>query len=225
MDRWSERGLGLLRVIYQVLAVVPSGRLSLCLNTSVFLSFRVLPLCKELWSSPIIRRNDGEPNILNDGNRSASHSPHGLVSKSVHHFVNIEEKRDQESPPKVKPFVNLSGQSIQPTKEPMFLYESNVDRWSHLLNNLSTGDPTSQSREIITGRNIKEGKSSRSASMFENLLADYDALAETHSECSETVQKLMDARLDLEHNTKLYTDAMNRDKTVKEEHAGCGQRI
>ncbi|GJR39388.1 retrovirus-related pol polyprotein from transposon TNT 1-94 [Tanacetum coccineum] len=132
-------------------------------------------------------------------------------------------------------------QLIHPTMEPVFLYETNADRSSHPLNNLSTGDPTSQPREIITGQNIKEGESSLSASVyvpskgamaqtdmlerFENLLADYDALAETHSECSETVRKLVDARLDLEHNAKLYTDAMNRYKTVKEEHAGCGQRI
>ncbi|GKG01460.1 hypothetical protein Tco_0306165, partial [Tanacetum coccineum] len=27
------------------------------------------------------------------------------------------------------------------------------------------------------------------------------------------------------HNAKLYTDAMNRYKTVKEKHTGCGQRI
>ncbi|GJV21362.1 hypothetical protein Tco_1370382 [Tanacetum coccineum] len=60
---------------------------------------------------------------------------------------------------------------------------------------------------------------------FENLFADYDALAKTHSECSEAVRKLVDARLDLEHNGKLYTDAMSRYKTVKDEHAGCVERI
>ncbi|GKG06558.1 hypothetical protein Tco_0329527, partial [Tanacetum coccineum] len=100
---------------------------------------------------PIYSGNDGEPNILNDGNRSASHSPRGSVSESVHHFVYIEEKRDQESPPHVKPFINLSGQPIHPTKEPVFLYETNADRLSHPLNNLSTSDPTFQPREIIIG--------------------------------------------------------------------------
>ncbi|GKD12152.1 hypothetical protein Tco_1196559 [Tanacetum coccineum] len=107
-----------------------------------------------------------KPNILNDGNRSASHSPHGSVSESVHHFVNIEEKRDQESPPHVKPFVNLSRQPIHPTKEPVFLYETNADRSSHPLKNLSTGDPASQPREILTGQNIEEGESSQSDSVY-----------------------------------------------------------
>ncbi|GJV30776.1 hypothetical protein Tco_1391176 [Tanacetum coccineum] len=60
---------------------------------------------------------------------------------------------------------------------------------------------------------------------FENILADYDNLAEAHAECSEMVQKLVTTRQDLEHNVRLYTDAINRLKTVREEHAGCGQRI
>ncbi|GJR69423.1 hypothetical protein Tco_0015488 [Tanacetum coccineum] len=140
--------------------------------------------------------NDGEPNVSNGDNFLASHSPHG---------------------------------------------STNADKSSHHLNNLSTSDPVPQPREILTGQNIEEGESSRSASVyilskgdmaqtdmlerFENLLADYDALAETRSECLETVQKLVDSRLDLEHNAKLYTDAMSHYKTVKEEHAGCEQRI
>ncbi|GJW49527.1 hypothetical protein Tco_0090878 [Tanacetum coccineum] len=172
--------------------------------------------------------NDGEPNILNDGNRSASHSPHGSVSESVHHFVNIEEKRDQESPPHVEPFVNLSGQPIHPTKEPVFLSKTNADRSSHPLKNLSTGDPASQPREILTGRNIEEvmprtngapGSSGRSGGVqcFNQRGGAPKGL--------EAVRKLVDARLDLEHNDKLYTDAMSHYKTVKEEHAGCVQRI
>ncbi|GJZ18076.1 hypothetical protein Tco_0554199, partial [Tanacetum coccineum] len=59
---------------------------------------------------------------------------------------------------------------------------------------------------------------------FENLLAEYDTLADTHVECSETVRKLVTARQDLEHNANVYTDAINRYKSMKEEHAGCGQK-
>ncbi|GKG47764.1 hypothetical protein Tco_0507249, partial [Tanacetum coccineum] len=51
---------------------------------------------------------------------------------------------------------------------------------------------------------------------FENLLADYDSLAETHAECSKMVRKLVDARVDLEHNAKLYMDAVNHLRAVKE---------
>ncbi|GKE95900.1 hypothetical protein Tco_1580755 [Tanacetum coccineum] len=60
---------------------------------------------------------------------------------------------------------------------------------------------------------------------FENLQNDYDALAETHAECSVTVQKLVTARLDLEHNARLYTNVVNRYKALKEEHDGCDQRV
>ncbi|GJS21643.1 hypothetical protein Tco_0394853 [Tanacetum coccineum] len=87
-------------------------------------------------------------------------------------------------------------------------------------NHLSSGAPTSRPRQILTGRNIKEGESSRGAS---NLLADYDTLADTHAECSKIVRKYVTARVDLEHNSKLDTDAINRYKVVKEEHSGCGK--
>ncbi|GKB12632.1 hypothetical protein Tco_0846555 [Tanacetum coccineum] len=60
---------------------------------------------------------------------------------------------------------------------------------------------------------------------FENLLAEYDTLADTHVECSETVRKLVTARQDLEHNANLYTDAINRYRSMKEEHAGYGHKV
>nr|GEW48404.1 hypothetical protein [Tanacetum cinerariifolium] len=82
----------------------------------------------------------------------------------------------------------------------------------------STSAPASRLRQVLTGRNIEEER-------FENLLADYDTIANTHVECSKTVQKLVTAHEDLEHNAKLYTDAINRYRAVKEEHAGCGQKV
>nr|GFC72867.1 hypothetical protein [Tanacetum cinerariifolium] len=60
---------------------------------------------------------------------------------------------------------------------------------------------------------------------FDNLLTDYDNLAEAHVECPKTVRKLVTACQDLEHTARLYTDAINRLRTVREEHARCRQRI
>nr|GEV45814.1 hypothetical protein [Tanacetum cinerariifolium] len=60
---------------------------------------------------------------------------------------------------------------------------------------------------------------------FENLLADYDTLADTHTECSKIVWKLVTARHDLKHNARFYTNAINRFKDLKEEHAGCGEKV
>nr|GEY29394.1 hypothetical protein [Tanacetum cinerariifolium] len=60
---------------------------------------------------------------------------------------------------------------------------------------------------------------------FKNLQDDYDMLIETHAECSETVQKLVTARVNLEHNAKLYNDKTNRYKMVKEDHDGCDNRL
>nr|GEW66050.1 transposase (putative), gypsy type [Tanacetum cinerariifolium] len=56
---------------------------------------------------------------------------------------------------------------------------------------------------------------------FERIQADFDQLAETHSECGETVGKLVQARLDLAHISHLYTTLSDRYKAVKSEHEGC----
>nr|GEW65215.1 hypothetical protein [Tanacetum cinerariifolium] len=136
--------------------------------------------------------DDGEPTALVNENRSASHSPLGSVSESVHNFTNAS----------------------------VFTPDTNADGSSHPLN----------------CRNIEEGESSHGASVramaltdilerFENLLADYDTVADTHAECLEMVWKLVTAREDLEHNAKLYTDGINHYRAVKEEHAGCGQKV
>ncbi|GJS68118.1 hypothetical protein Tco_0682683 [Tanacetum coccineum] len=60
---------------------------------------------------------------------------------------------------------------------------------------------------------------------FEHLQANFDKLAKTHSECEETVGKLVQARLDLAHNSHLYTTLSDRYKTVKCEHEGCAGKL
>ncbi|GJZ98615.1 hypothetical protein Tco_0671068 [Tanacetum coccineum] len=139
------------------------------------------------------------PRDPNDEHHSPSPSPCGSVNESVHHFTNVEENQGvkenkgvERSPPRVEAFVNMSGIRIHPTKERRALF--------------------SLERRAMAQTDILE--------RFENLLADYDTLADTHAECSETVWKLVTAREDLEHNAKLYTDAINSYRVVKEEHAG-----
>ncbi|GJY13565.1 hypothetical protein Tco_0382874 [Tanacetum coccineum] len=152
-------------------------------------------------------------------------------------------------PPRIEPFVNLSGKPVHPEKKQTFLFETNADGSSHPLNredrNLSVGAPASEPRDIMTGRNVKEGESSRSAAIyrawfslargamdqtdilkrFENLQDDYNRLANAHAECLDTVWKLVTARQDLKHNARLYTDVINCYKELKEEHAGCEQIV
>ncbi|GKF98386.1 hypothetical protein Tco_0297169, partial [Tanacetum coccineum] len=60
---------------------------------------------------------------------------------------------------------------------------------------------------------------------FENLQADYDQLAETYSECGDTVQKLVQARLDLKHNANLYINMADRYKMMKSEHVSCAGKL
>ncbi|GJU91475.1 hypothetical protein Tco_1303898, partial [Tanacetum coccineum] len=60
---------------------------------------------------------------------------------------------------------------------------------------------------------------------FKNLQDDYTKLVETHKGCSDTVRKLVFARQDLEHNSRLYTDMSNRYKTLKEEHLSCEPKV
>ncbi|GJY27934.1 hypothetical protein Tco_0403701 [Tanacetum coccineum] len=60
---------------------------------------------------------------------------------------------------------------------------------------------------------------------FKHLQADFESLAETHSECGETVGKLVQARLDLAHSSHLYTTLSDRYKSVKSEHENCTKKL
>ncbi|GKD06927.1 hypothetical protein Tco_1186612, partial [Tanacetum coccineum] len=129
--------------------------------------------------------------------------------ESVHNFVNVDDGTRKDSLPHLEPFVNLSERPITAAKE----------------QDLPTGGPLPQTRETLTGRNVEEGKSSRSTTVyvpdwtdmlerFENLQDDYNRLVNAHAECLDIVQKLVTAHQDLEHNARLYTDAINHYKEI-----------
>ncbi|GJS70624.1 hypothetical protein Tco_0703465 [Tanacetum coccineum] len=86
---------------------------------------------------PLFLGEDGEHRTLNDEGLSVSHSPQGSSNESTHHFVNVEENKSKESPPRMEPFVNLSGQTIHPPKEQVFVSEANVGKSSHPLNTVN----------------------------------------------------------------------------------------
>nr|GEY42985.1 hypothetical protein [Tanacetum cinerariifolium]GEY43315.1 hypothetical protein [Tanacetum cinerariifolium]GEY46751.1 hypothetical protein [Tanacetum cinerariifolium] len=216
-------------------SMIPEGMWSLCLNISVSLSFLALPSCKEPRSLPIIwekkkpqaardvakkkesrnrgndeggsskttlanvENTDRESNASDGENRSASNSPCGSVSESVYNFVNGRNIKEGES---------SHGASLY------------VPRWVILQR--CRVDTLEWCREIMFSQrghgqtNILE--------RFENLLANCDTLVETHAECSKTIQKLVIARQDLEHNAKFYTDAINHFRDLKEEHAAVERK-
>ncbi|GKA46234.1 hypothetical protein Tco_0739117, partial [Tanacetum coccineum] len=60
---------------------------------------------------------------------------------------------------------------------------------------------------------------------FENLQADYDKLAKTHAGCEDIVRQLIDARAVSQQNSKLYLEMSERFKKVKNDHAGCTEKI
>nr|GEY10909.1 hypothetical protein [Tanacetum cinerariifolium] len=60
---------------------------------------------------------------------------------------------------------------------------------------------------------------------FENLQTDFKKLAESHAECGDLSGKLVQARLDLTHNTHLYTSLFDRYKALKNEHEGCAGKL
>ncbi|GJW99390.1 hypothetical protein Tco_0183304 [Tanacetum coccineum] len=60
---------------------------------------------------------------------------------------------------------------------------------------------------------------------FKNLQADYDKLAETHADCENTVRQLIDDREASQQNSRLYLEMSERFKKVKNDHAGCAEKI
>ncbi|GJW02714.1 hypothetical protein Tco_1561570 [Tanacetum coccineum] len=173
------------------------------------------------------------PRAPNDESRSPSPSPYDSDNESVHHFSNVEENQGVEenkgaegSPPRVKAFVNMFRIPIHPTKERV----GTSRRVSLIVGILSVQEESNAlTNNVALQRawfSLSRGAMAQTDILerFENLLADYDTLADTHAECSETVWKLVTARQDLDHNAKLYTDAINHYRDVKEEHVGCGQK-
>ncbi|GJV24540.1 hypothetical protein Tco_1377235 [Tanacetum coccineum] len=138
-------------------------------------------------------QNTEEQDAQEDEHHSAPHSPRKSTDECVHNFINVDDGKKKESPPRLEPFVNQSGRPITVEKE-----------------------------EMLTGRNVEEGESSHSAAIyvlewtiprrcrvdttkwgamaqtdmlerFENLLEDYNRLADSHAECSNTVRNLVTA--------------------------------
>nr|GEX11049.1 hypothetical protein [Tanacetum cinerariifolium] len=133
----------------------------------------------------------------------------------------------------MEPFVNLSGQPIHPLTKAVFVFEANIGGSSRSPNTLSAG------------RHVEDGESSWRASIYipswniplrcrvDTLewcrelmvhLAPPATQEESNALTNETVRKLVTARVDLEHHAKLYTNAINRFRAVKEDHAGCRQK-
>nr|GEX07415.1 hypothetical protein [Tanacetum cinerariifolium] len=53
---------------------------------------------------------------------------------------------------------------------------------------------------------------------FKNLQAEFGRLAESHAECGDMAEKLVQARLNLEHSSHLYTSSSDRYKAFKSNH-------
>ncbi|GJR36508.1 hypothetical protein Tco_1212192 [Tanacetum coccineum] len=95
---------------------------------------------------------------------------------------------------------------------------------------LSTGAPASRPRQILTGRIIEEGESSRGTSVYvPQWSIPLRCRVDTLEWCLELMRghgsdgyvgEYVTARVDLEYNSKLYIDAINRYRVVKEEHSG-----
>nr|GEV09759.1 hypothetical protein [Tanacetum cinerariifolium] len=60
---------------------------------------------------------------------------------------------------------------------------------------------------------------------FENLLADFEKLAESHTECGDMAGKLVQARLDLQQSSHLYTSLFDWYKAFKSNHEGCAEKL
>nr|GEW03781.1 RNA-directed DNA polymerase, eukaryota, reverse transcriptase zinc-binding domain protein [Tanacetum cinerariifolium] len=99
----------------------------------------------------------------------------------------------------------------------------------HLAHSAAQEESNALTNEVALQRdwfNVAQGDMAQTDMLerFENLLDDYDNLAEAHAECP-AVWKLVFARVDLEHNAKRYTNAIKHLRTVREEHAGLVGRL
>nr|GEV45790.1 hypothetical protein [Tanacetum cinerariifolium] len=104
--------------------------------------------------------NDETHNALEDEHHVSLHSPHESANEFVHNFVNIDDDKRKDSPPHLKPFVNLSRKPINADDERVFSFGSNAEASSQRLNR-----PYPSQYLPTSGQNVEEGKSSRSAAI------------------------------------------------------------
>ncbi|GJS69604.1 hypothetical protein Tco_0702445 [Tanacetum coccineum] len=138
----------------------------------------------------------------------------------MHNYVNIDEGNAKESPPRVEPFVNQSGKTLNADNMEVFLSFQSLALYS---------THRTPSREETLSNPIEIPRAQEESNALPNPIAlekawfnvDRGAMDQTNI----LERKLVTARQDLEHNAKLYTDMANHYKGLKEEHAGCSEKF
>ncbi|GKF69298.1 hypothetical protein Tco_0202355, partial [Tanacetum coccineum] len=119
-------------------------------------------------------QNTEEQDAQEDEHHSAPHSPRKSTDECVRNFINVDDGKKKESPHRLEPFVNQSGRPITVEKDSSIENEGDANRaWFNLA------------RGAIAQTDMLE--------RFENLLEDYNRLADSHAECSNTVRNLVTA--------------------------------
>nr|GEX09191.1 hypothetical protein [Tanacetum cinerariifolium] len=173
--------------------------------------------------------------------RSLHIPPHDSANHFVHNYIEFHDDNDETNNLRLGSFVDQTGKDLNAgtTEEcesscSQALYVPNwtiprrcrVDSlmWCrelmvHLAPPMTHEESNALSNAVALERawfNLAQG---------ENLQDDYDKLVEVHAEYEMPVRKLVTARVDLEHNAKLYTDMAGGYKRVKEEHEGCVNKL
>ncbi|GJU61263.1 hypothetical protein Tco_1243098 [Tanacetum coccineum] len=178
-------------------------------------------------------RNEETQNASEDEHYVSLHSPRESADESVHNFINIDDDKRKDSPLHLEPFVNLSEKPITANKEQLILLSLylHVLSWSAVIYVPDWGIP--HRCRVVTPVWCRElmvhlappTVQEESNALTNEVTLQRACLADAHAECSDTVWKLVTSCQDLEHNARLYTDAINCYKDLKEEHAGCGQKV
>ncbi|GJV61719.1 hypothetical protein Tco_1467819 [Tanacetum coccineum] len=150
--------------------------------------------------------------------RSLHVPPHDSTNRFVHNYTEAHDDEETNS--------LWLGSLVDHSRRNLTLVQTEVFQSSsgnHSIHPSPTVErtttPTRSPCEVLMSRktNILE--------WFEHLQANFDKLAETHSECEETVRKLVQARVDLEHNSMLYNDMNVRYRRVKDKHDGYTEKL
>ncbi|GKA15209.1 hypothetical protein Tco_0694956 [Tanacetum coccineum] len=163
-------------------------------------------------------------------------SPHQSAYDLVNNFINIVDDKDKESPPELShSSTNPGGPLTLQLKESFFLkpmlmhhlrgrnVEEGESSWSVAIYVPDWNIPHRCRMDTpMWYRDLMVHLAPPAAQEESNALTNEVALqrawfrlADSHTECSDTVWKLVIVRRDLEHNARLYTGAINLYKELK----------
>ncbi|GKB92529.1 hypothetical protein Tco_0964801 [Tanacetum coccineum] len=157
--------------------------------------------------------------------RSLHISPHDSANRSVHNYTDVHNDDEETNSLRLGSFVDQFGRTLTVVNTEVFQSSPANQSAYNSPTAKRTTSPLRPPLLVPMLRKLMVHLAPPVAQEEANALNNATALERAWFKCKETVQKLVTAKVDLEHNAKLYNDMTERYMRVKNEHDGCAEKL